>query len=70
MTSAALEKFAKDHGITIHQLGLAWLLHRSSVMLPIPGTSSLAHLEENMAARKIQLSPEEWKAIDALSSQM
>ena len=70
MTSAALEKVAKDHGITIHQLGLAWLLHRSSVMLPIPGTSSLAHLEENMAARKIQLSPEEWKAIDALSSQM
>jgi len=70
MTSAALEKVAKDHGITIYQLGLAWLLHRSPVMLPIPGTSSLAHLEENMAARKIQLSPEEWKAIDALSSQM
>src|SRR5207247_5971262 len=40
--------------------GLAWLLHRSSLMLPIPGTSSLAHLEENMAARKIQLTEEEW----------
>jgi aryl-alcohol dehydrogenase-like predicted oxidoreductase len=38
-------------------------------MLPIPGTSSLAHLEENMAARKIQLSSEEWKAIDALANQ-
>ena len=57
MSSAALEKIAKDHGITIYQLGLAWLLHRSPVMLPIPGTSSLPHLEENMAARKIQLSP-------------
>src|SRR5436189_2262362 len=68
MTSAALEKIAKDHGITIYQLGLAWLLHRSPVMLPIPGTSSLAHLEENMAARKIQLSAEEWKAIDALAA--
>src|SRR5256884_4965541 len=69
MTSAALEKIAKDHGITIYQLGLAWLLHRSPVMLPIPGTSSLAHLEENMAARRIQLSAEEWKTIDALANQ-
>src|SRR5438445_3279219 len=69
MTSAALEKASKDHSVTIYQLGLAWLLHRSSVMLPIPGTSSLAHLDENMAARKIQLSPEEWKTIDALTSQ-
>src|SRR6478672_7364415 len=69
MTSAALEKIAKDHSISIYQLGLAWLLHRSPVTLPIPGTSSLAHLEENMAARKIQLSPGEWKAIDALASQ-
>ena len=64
MSGATLEKIAKDHGITIYQLGLAWLLHRSPVMLPIPGTSSLAHLEENMAARKIQLSTEEWKTID------
>jgi aryl-alcohol dehydrogenase-like predicted oxidoreductase len=69
MTNAALEKAAKDHGVTIYQLGLAWLLHRSPVMLPIPGTSSLAHLEENIAARKIQLSAEEWKAIDALAGQ-
>ena len=67
MNSAALEKAGKDRSITVYQLGLAWLLHRSPVMLPIPGTSSLAHLEENVAARKIQLSPEEWKAIDALA---
>jgi len=68
MTNATLEKAAKDHGVTIYQLGLAWLLHRSSVILPIPGTSSLTHLEENMAARKIQLTEEEWKTIDALAS--
>jgi pyridoxine 4-dehydrogenase len=69
MTSAALERIAKDHGMTIYQLGLAWLLHRSPVMLPIPGTSSLAHLEENMAARSLNLSAEEWKAIDAMVKQ-
>jgi len=67
MTNAALKKVAKDNGVTIYQLGLAWLLHRSSIMLPIPGTSSLAHLEENMAARKIQLSPDDWKTVDALT---
>ena len=69
MSSIPLDKIAKDHGITIYQLGLAWLLHRSPVMLPIPGTSSIAHLEENMAARKIQLSPEEWSTIDAVARQ-
>src|SRR6266550_408957 len=69
MSSAALEKVAKDRGITVYQLGLTWLLHRSPVMLPIPGTSSLAHLDENMAARKIQLTAEEWKTIDALANQ-
>ena len=67
MTNTALEQAAKDHGVTIYQLGLAWLLHRSPVMLPIPGTSSLAHLEENIAALKIQLSAEEWKRINALT---
>jgi aryl-alcohol dehydrogenase-like predicted oxidoreductase len=67
LTGGALEKAAKDHGVSVIQLGLAWLLHRSAVMLPIPGTSSVAHLEENMAAAKVKLSAEEWKAIDALA---
>ena len=67
VTNAALEKAAKDHGVTIYQLGIMWLLHRSPAMLPIPGTSSLAHLEENMAARSVQLSAQEWKTIDALA---
>jgi len=56
---------AKAHGVSVFQVALAWLLERSPVMLPIPGTSSLAHLEENVAAAKLKLTPEEWKAIDA-----
>jgi pyridoxine 4-dehydrogenase len=63
-----LEAAAKSHGVTVVQLALAWLLHRSAVMLPIPGTSSVAHLEENVAAEKVKLTPDEWKAIDALAS--
>jgi aryl-alcohol dehydrogenase-like predicted oxidoreductase len=68
LSGGELEKAAKDHGVSVYQLGLAWLLHRSPVMLPIPGTSSLAHLEENMAARKIELGAEEWKTIDTLAA--
>jgi aryl-alcohol dehydrogenase-like predicted oxidoreductase len=68
LSGGDLEKAAKDHGVSVFQLGLAWLLHRSPVMLPIPGTSSLSHLEENMAARKIQFSAGEWKTIDALAA--
>ena len=65
----ALETAAKDHGVSVIQVALAWLLQRSPVMLPIPGTSSIAHLEENVAAAKIKLTPAEWKAIDALAGQ-
>ncbi len=48
------------------QVALAWLLHRSPVMLPIPGTSSVAHLDENTAAAGIELSPEDMEALDSL----
>src|SRR5262245_16047805 len=61
-----LNAAAKAHGVSVFEVALAWLLQRSPVMLPIPGTSSLAHLEENVAAAKLKLTPEEWKAIDAL----
>jgi len=64
----ALNAAAKGHGVSVFQVALAWLLERSPVMLPIPGTSSLAHLEENVAAAKLKLTPEEWKAINALAS--
>jgi len=62
-----LEAEAKRHGVSVFQLALAWLLQRSPVMLPIPGTSSLAHLEENMASAKLQLAPEEWKKVESLA---
>jgi pyridoxine 4-dehydrogenase len=59
----ALATIAERHGASPSQIALAWLLARSPVMLPIPGTSSIAHLEENWDARRIALSPEELDAI-------
>lgn len=55
---------AKRNGATVAQLSLAWLLHRSSVMLPIPGTSSVAHLEENIAAAALKIGQNEWAEIE------
>jgi len=60
-----LDELAKRHGVTVAQLSVAWLLHRSPVMLPIPGTSSVAHLEENLKAADIKLSDEEMQQIEA-----
>lgn len=57
--TSALHTIAARHGTTAAQVGLAWLLARSPVMLPIPGTSSVAHLEENWAARHLALTPAE-----------
>jgi aryl-alcohol dehydrogenase-like predicted oxidoreductase len=54
-----LEKTAARHGATVQQVALAALLAASPVMLPIPGTGSLAHLEENIAAASIRLTPED-----------
>src|SRR6266581_697848 len=64
-----LEKVARDQGVSVVQVALAWLLQRSPVMLPIPGTSSIAHLEENVASASLKLTSAEWKAIDALAGQ-
>jgi aryl-alcohol dehydrogenase-like predicted oxidoreductase len=60
-----LDQAAKQHGATVSQLSLAWLLHRSPVMLPIPGTSSVGHLEENVASADVKLSEAEWQEIEA-----
>jgi len=60
-----LDEMAKDHHATHAQLALAWLLRRSPVMLPIPGTSSVAHLEENCAAATVELSDSEYEALSA-----
>jgi pyridoxine 4-dehydrogenase len=62
-----LDASAKKHGATVSQLSLAWLLHRSPVILPIPGTTSVKHLEENVAAAKVTLAAEEWKALEAVA---
>ncbi|MEY2537351.1 MAG: pyridoxine 4-dehydrogenase [Verrucomicrobiota bacterium] len=62
-----LEVEAKRRNVSAVQLGLAWLLHKSPVILPIPGTSSVAHLEENMAAAKLQLTADDWRRIDDLA---
>ena len=65
LENAALTATAKKHGASEVQIALAWLLARSPMMLPIPGTGSVAHLEENWASRKLALSAEEITAITA-----
>lgn len=60
-----LDAIAKEHGASPSQLALAWLLKRSPVMLPIPGTSSVAHLEDNVAAAKVELTAEEFDRLTA-----
>ena len=59
-----LDEAAERHGYAPAQLALAWLLHRSPVMLPIPGTSSVEHLEENLAAAAIELTEEEVRQLE------
>ncbi|GHH86859.1 oxidoreductase [Streptomyces sulfonofaciens] len=60
---------AAGHGATPQQIALAWQLHRSPVSLPIPGTTSLAHLRDNLAAQSIKLSDEEVTAITAITTE-
>jgi len=61
----ALSRIAAERGVSVAQLSLAWLLQRSPVMLPIPGTSKVAHLEENVAAAELKLSAEETAELEA-----
>jgi len=61
-----LADLARRHDATPSQLALAWLLHRSPVVLPIPGTKSIAHLEENVAAAALELTDDEFAELDAL----
>jgi pyridoxine 4-dehydrogenase len=59
-----LDSIAKRHGAAPSQVALAWILKRSPVMLPIPGTSKVSHLEENVAAVSVELSDEDFSALD------
>jgi pyridoxine 4-dehydrogenase len=58
---------AQRHDATPMQVAIAWLLHASPAMLPIPGTSSLAHLEENVAAAELELEADEMDALDGMA---
>jgi aryl-alcohol dehydrogenase-like predicted oxidoreductase len=60
-----LAQIAERHGATAAQIALAWLLHRAAVMLPIPGTASVKHLEENVGAAGIVLSADETQELEA-----
>ncbi len=62
----ALDQMASARGVTVGQLSLAWLLARSPVMLPIPGTGRIDHLEENWAAREVILEPEDYARLSAM----
>jgi aryl-alcohol dehydrogenase-like predicted oxidoreductase len=59
-----LDNLAKAHRATTSQIALAWLLRRSPVILPIPGTSSIQHLEENAAAAELKLTQDEWQSLE------
>lgn len=61
-----LDTLAAQTGVTVAQLSLAWLLRRSPVILPIPGTSKVAHVEENCAASQVEMSDDTYHAIDTL----
>lgn len=64
--NAVLNKFAKELGATPLQVALAWLLKRSKVIVPIPGTSSIAHVEENIAAAALELADAVYKELSAV----
>ena len=64
-SGSLLDNIARHHGAAPGQIALAWMLKRSPVMLPIPGTSQVSHLEENVAAAALQLTAEEFNSLDA-----
>ena len=64
--TGALAEVADETGATPAQVSLAWLLHTSDVMLPIPGTSTVAHLEENVAAAEVELSDDQVARLTAM----
>jgi aryl-alcohol dehydrogenase-like predicted oxidoreductase len=68
LEAAPLHRVAERHGATIFQVALAWLLARSPAMLVIPGTSSVEHLEENLAAAEIRLTRKDMEELDRLYS--
>jgi pyridoxine 4-dehydrogenase len=68
-SGGVLDSLAKSHKATMSQVAIAWLLHRSPVMLPIPGTSKVSHLEQNVAAAELQLKESEWQSLEQAAKQ-
>src|SRR5215471_3639498 len=64
--NSRLARIAQRHSASPSQISLAWLLQRSPAMLPIPGTSSIAHLEENLASAQIRLNPDEFRTLGSV----
>ena len=67
VASILLERIAKQHQRTPMQVALAWLLQRSAIMLPIPGTTSIEHLEENVQAASLRITDEEYRQLTSVS---
>ena len=65
-TNHPVADFAREHNATPNQIALGWLLHQSPVLLPIPGTSSIAHLEANVAAASLPISDDDWDALELI----
>lgn len=62
----ALQRFGRERGMTSAQLALGWLLQKASWIVPIPGTTKLSHLEENLHALDFTLAKEEWQELESL----
>lgn len=69
LNEQVLESVAEKQGATVRQIGLAWLLQHSPVIVPIPGTGNVAHLEENMRALELKLDDQDIERLDGLASQ-
>jgi aryl-alcohol dehydrogenase-like predicted oxidoreductase len=67
MAGEALDRIGKAHGASPTQIALAWLLRRSPMMLPIPGTSSIEHLEQNVAAASLRLPEEDYQVLSSVA---
>jgi aryl-alcohol dehydrogenase-like predicted oxidoreductase len=66
VTGEVLDQIAQAHGASRTQIALAWLLQRSPIMLPIPGTTSVEHLEQNVAAASLRLTDEEYRRLSGV----
>jgi aryl-alcohol dehydrogenase-like predicted oxidoreductase len=66
-TVEKMKPIANKHDASVHQIALSWLLHHSPNILLIPGTSSVEHLEENVAAKNISLDEEDMQTLDGLA---